>query len=561
MKKSFGATGALVCALFACVSPAMAADPPDAGGVLRDNRDTQPVPAPSAVPPANLPDAPVATPAEDEPAFTLRGVRFRGNEAISAAELETLVADQVGQPTGFAGLNRLAERLTAHYRAAGYPLALVLVPPQSINGGVVQFDVLEGRYGRVELRNGSDLRYGLLQNVLGDELASGKPIRQPALDNILLRANDLPGTATRATFSTGSERGSADLQVDAIGTGRVGGELRADNGGNPYAGAERLHASLYWNNPTGGGDRLTLAAVTAGAGLTTFSLGYQLPVWFSEHRFGVQANWLDYELGENFKALDSNGETRDGEAWWQWLAVRSRPWNLSTRLAWQQRDLESRLDALNVSEPKSTRVLRAGISVDNRDAGHDWIGRVSVTLSAGELNIEDAAALAGDQLTARTDGRFMKTNLSAVHVWRLSDRVRWLNELEAQQAVDNLDSSEKMSLGGPSAVRAYPVGEAAGDNAVLLRSNVLLPLPISEQRGAWEARLFADAGYSEMHHRLWVGFGGGNARHVAGAGAALHWKWQGLSTALTVAQRIGNEPAQSWKDDSTQFWAELGWQF
>jgi hemolysin activation/secretion protein len=34
---------------------------------------------------------------------------------------------------------------------------------------------------------------------------------------------------------------------------------------------------------------------------------------------------------------------------------------------------------------------------------------------------------------------------------------------DAQFASKNLDSSEKMSLGGPSGVRAYPTGEASGD--------------------------------------------------------------------------------------------------
>lgn len=39
--------------------------------------------------------------------------------------------------------------------------------------------------------------------------------------------------------------------------------------------------------------------------------------------------------------------------------------------------------------------------------------------------------------------------------------------LEAQSADKNLDSSEKFFLGGAQGVRAYPLGEAAGDEGAM----------------------------------------------------------------------------------------------
>ena len=50
----------------------------------------------------------------------------------------------------------------------------------------------------------------------------------------------------------------------------------------------------------------------------------------------------------------------------------------------------------------------------------------------------------------------------------MTDNVSVLLALIGQQASKNLASAEKMSLGGPNGVRAYPVGEATGDSGLLI---------------------------------------------------------------------------------------------
>ena len=49
--------------------------------------------------------------------------------------------------------------------------------------------------------------------------------------------------------------------------------------------------------------------------------------------------------------------------------------------------------------------------------------------------------------------------------------------LSGQQASKNLASAEKMSLGGPNGVRAYPVGEANGDSGNLITGELRYLVP------------------------------------------------------------------------------------
>ena len=56
-------------------------------------------------------------------------------------------------------------------------------------------------------------------------------------------------------------------------------------------------------------------------------------------------------------------------------------------------------------------------------------------------------------------------NLNLRH--EISDRWSLNLKAQAQKAGSNLDSSEELYLGGANGVRAYPQGEASGDNGIL----------------------------------------------------------------------------------------------
>ena len=68
---------------------------------------------------------------------------------------------------------------------------------------------------------------------------------------------------------------------------------------------------------------------------------------------------------------------------------------------------------------------------------------------------------------AGTEGSFTKAVLNLDLRHEISDRWNISLKAQAQKAGTNLDSSEEIYLGGANGVRAYPQGEASGDNGVL----------------------------------------------------------------------------------------------
>jgi hemolysin activation/secretion protein len=104
----------------------------------------------------------------------------------------------------------------------------------------------------------------------------------------------------------------------------------------------------------------------------------------------------------------------------------------------------------------------------------------AVTYTRGDLEIAPAAVLAADQAPGtgpQTSGNFSKWNLDARRLQRLTDQFNLLLAYSGQLASKNLATAEKMSLGGPNGVRAYPVGEAPGDSGHLLTAELRYIFP------------------------------------------------------------------------------------
>src|SRR4029077_11503587 len=95
------------------------------------------------------------------------------------------------------------------------------------------------------------------------------------------------------------------------------------------------------------------------------------------------------------------------------------------------------------------------------------------------LGIRPATAEIADQApTGRhTQGNFNKFNYDVRRQQRLTDDASLLFSASGQLASGNLASAEKMSLGGPNGVRAYPVGEATGDSGIVTQTELRYIIP------------------------------------------------------------------------------------
>ncbi|WP_236234725.1 ShlB/FhaC/HecB family hemolysin secretion/activation protein [Pseudomonas tohonis] len=546
--KHTACSGAVAFAL-SLAQATLAAQAPDAGQILEN------IKAPLTLPPATegvLPEAAPARPALSLPSdvkLQIKAFRITGAREFSEAHLLALLADSTDRELSLAQLQGLAERITAHYREQGYLLARAYLPAQDIKDGLLTIAVLEGRLGKVRLDNRSLLNDATAQRQL-DDLHPGDAVQAAALERSLLLLNELPGAEVHSTLKPGASVGLTDLDV-SLGAGpRVAGSLEADNFDNRYTGSERLGGNLAINSPTGLGDTLSLRGLTSGAGMNYGRLAYQLPLGPQATQVGLAWSEMRYELGEDFASLDAHGKASIASAYALQPLLRSRQARLDGQLSYERKRLEDQVDATDTTLDKTLDVWSLGLSGSHQDS---LLGggamQYGASLVAGNLEL-DAASDALDAAGLDTRGHYAKLAFQLTRLQRLTDRLSLQLRASGQRAAKNLDSSEKLSLGGAYAVRAYPQGEAAADDAWLANLELrYAPAP------AWQLFGFYDAGGGRISHRPVAGTAD-NRRTLSGAGVGVSLALPAaINLQAFAAWRTGSQPTSD-DDRSPRLWLQ-----
>jgi hemolysin activation/secretion protein len=197
---------------------------------------------------------------------------------------------------------------------------------------------------------------------------------------------------------------------------------------------------------------------------------------------------------------------------------------------------------------KTARTAVLGVSVDGRDnVGGGGLNGFSIAATRGKLDLSGLPSdLSSDDITARANGVYSKTNYSLSRLQRLGSTTSLYASISGQRALKNLDSSEQFSLGGPTGVRAYPTGEAIGDEGVL--GTLEGRWQFAEN---WQAAIFTDRGRISLHRNVWDSLIAAapefrNTYFLGGAGIDLTYSRPGNFTVrVLAATKIGINPGRN----------------
>ncbi|UZK65885.1 ShlB/FhaC/HecB family hemolysin secretion/activation protein [Sphingomonas sp. M1-B02] len=501
---------------------------------------------------------PAATPDEAPAGATMRvdTLRVTGATLFTPESLIVASGFQPGSELTLPEMRTIAARISAYYHARGYFLAQAYVPQQDAQSGAVTIPVIEGRYGAIGVTNSTNLSDGVARGILRG-LDSGDIVANAPLERRLLLLSDLPGIRVRSTLAPGAAVGTSDLAVDITPGRRLTGSVEADNSGNRYTGEYRLGGTVNLNNALGIGDQLSVRILASTGGLAYGRASYQAPL--GNLTLGVAYARIRYQLGREFENLDADGTADVASAYASYPLIRSRDANLYALATIEAKWFEDSIGLVSARSNKKSRVATLGFAADAHDdfGGGGW-SNLSAGWHFGELDIESALERAADAATARTDGGFNKIAFGASRLQTLSGPLSLFASLRGQIAFDNLDTSEKMELGGAYGVRAYPEGEAFGDQGYIgtAEARLMLGQWASFVPGQLQASAFIDVGQVDYAHEPW--FAGRNRSHRSGAGVALGWTGpDGLLLKASYAHRLGDQRVTSGPDRSGRFWFQI----
>ncbi|MDP3744147.1 MAG: ShlB/FhaC/HecB family hemolysin secretion/activation protein [Methylotenera sp.] len=513
------------------VLPVQAASPvaPDAGQTIRELQQ-QPSGIQQATPAAE--DKSGAATDQGERVL-VKSFSITGNQEIASDVLQALLADQLSSERSLSELKKLAARITSYYRVQGYAVARAYLPAQEIKDGVVVINIIEGRIDKHQIKNNARLDDARAEAYF-DNIKNNDVIKTEAIDRSLLILQGTPGVgATRAVLQPGASVGTSELIIELDEAAPYSANVNLDNYGNRYTGEYRLGGTFYLNSPLNIGDQLTVSALSTGDKLNYGRIAYQLPVGSSGLRVGAAYFEAHYALGREFENLDADGKARSSSIFASYPFIRSQQTNLNGVLSLEQKDLSDEVNATNSKSDKRIKLANVGLSGSHRDNSGIWGAELSMI--HGSLDIQTDTIRQIDATSANTDGRYTRWTYSLSRIQRITDNNQLAITLSGQQASKNLDSSEKFSLGGINGVRAYPQGEAVGDEGSLAKLELRHSFSPTLQCIA-----FYDVGEVAVSNNRYSN--SDNHRQISGAGLGVNAELAGFQIKSSLAWRTSTTP-------------------
>ena len=558
MRKMF-LCGALLCS---SALPAFAA-PPDAGQLLREQQPQRQLPQGLPKPEVKEERTPLA---DSGVRIEVKGFRFSGYEGlIPESELQSLVAGSIGRSLSFRELQGVADTVTTYLKGKGWFLARAYLPKQDVTSGMVEIAIIQGTSdGSLTIKRSPTARISeqTLRGIGESAVLPGQPLNEKQLERSVLLMNDLPGVNARASLSAGATPGSTGVRIDVNEGPLLGGAVWGDNQGNRYTGAWRGNGMLNINDPFRYGDQLSLL-LTGSEGLIQGRAAYSFPLTSHGLKGNLSYTGMGYELIDDLASLKAEGQSHTANAGISYPLLRSRTANVTTALNYEFKNLTDSSNNVDIRDKNlhSGTITLSGDRYDTLLGGGYTSWNAAVTTGDMHEKIADTAI-------TKTEGSYTRFNLGLSRLQRLAERISMNLSWSSQLALDNLDSSEKFNLGGPYGVRAYPVGEASGDEGHLFNIDLRYNLPLPAAIGTFQLNGFYDAGYITLHKHPWTNAvataTNENDYWLQGAGVGLNYSYSNrISLRCAWAHVIGDNPGRSasgkdadGRSDENRFWLQ-----
>ena len=519
---------------------------PDSGSILRQQQ--------SQLQPQNqltVPEKEKVTTQPDNNGIrvTVKSFTFSGFEGLATeVELQAIVGGSIGKNLSYNELQALADKVSAYLRQKGWFLAHAHLPKQDVTVGTIEIVITQGKSdGSVSIKTDKSVRINpcVLRGIGNKATIAGQPVNKQQLERAVLLINDLPGMSARSFVAPGTQTGSSKVEIDVSEGSPLNGFVWGDNYGNRYTGALRGSAMLSINDPLRIGDKMSVM-MTESEGLTLGRVDYSFPIACDGMRGSLTYTGMSYKLLGDLASLEYNGHSNSIDAGLSYPLRRSRTSNVTASLTYGYQSLIDNQYNIDIRNRNvNTVTLRGkGDSYDTMLGGgyNNW----DVSVTGGDFH-ESIANISA----TKTEGGFTRFNWGLSRLQRLTNRTTLNIAWSAQVALNNLDSSEEFSLGGPTGVRAYPVGEASGDEGHIINTELRYNLPVSAEQGTLQLYGFYDAGHTTIN-KEYTGIPLGTATNLnsywlQGIGAGINYTSAPgkLTVRLSWAHVVGENSGRS----------------
>lgn len=553
---------------------------PDAGSLLiEESNILERQRLPKVIPKPIISSAEVAIEDEDDgEKIFVKNFVFEGEKAaLTVDELNEITEPDLNQELSFGEIQNLINRIRNAYLDKGYFLTSVSIPEQEVVNGSLLVNINEGSLDPESPYKIKGINLRLKENVPIKYMSKAMHDRVTlsGLERGILNINDIPGISGTVNLSPGTVPGTTQIELDVTEAPLVQGIISADNFGSRYTGENRATAVVNLNNPSKFGDQVTLTKVLSFDGNFDLNLiGYNFPLGRSGLRSNIYYSKLDYELGEELKTDPASKGTADVYSGGvSYPILNSSRRSVFLNGTYNFKDLYNENMGVVVSD-KTAETQDVRLIFQNADnIINSGFTQLSLIQTFGDTDLTKVSTnFAADQGAggAKTNGKFKKFNAQLFRIQEITDKLN-LQILASAQTVDkNVDSAEDFSLGGPTAIRAYPSGEAAGDEGFRVSVDAQYNLTSGAKFGDFILSTFYDYGEIKQYKDTYdIIMTSPNEYSLEGWGVALDFLTMNrLNLKVIWADAIGDNPGKTisgmnsdGKNNSSRVWAMARFSF
>lgn len=380
----------------------------------------------------------------------------------------------LGQPMTFNQLRRIGDVVIAWYRAHGRPFVHVTVPPQNVNSGILQIQVVEYRVGKIQVDGNQWFSDRIIKAAVG--LKPGQTVTLPELEEDLNWANQNAFRTVNAVFQPGASLGLMDVDLktkDRFPLRFYGGY---DNEGVPSLGLNEWYVGFNWGNAFNSDQTLSYQLTKSFNGhYTAHSASDVIPLpWRDEIQIFGSYEQERPLLGPFFAETGHSGQASI-------RYVHDLP-----KLGWITGDVEIGYDFKTTDtnlEFGGVQVFSATARIDQfpliiEGTEHDLLGTTSIRndliLSPGGIQAGNSNA-AFRAMVPYSNANYLYDRMTLSRITSLPLKFSLLTRVQLQDSTTNLLDSEELVGGGPGSALGYRTDTALGSKGVLAAAELRAP--------------------------------------------------------------------------------------
>lgn len=437
---------------------------------------------------------------KEEISFYLEDFQLLGNEILSSEILKNQLSFMLHQNHTFSTLKEAIKILQTFYIDNGY-IAKIYFPKQKLENGIVKIEIIEAKMGEINKTSSSSSKISQekLKEYFNSKIKKGEIFNSKDFAKAIKELNKINSLNITSSIKQSEIKDSIDMDLKADLVSKYQFSTNFDNYGSKSLGIIQNYSKITVNDVSNYGKHDSLDfGIMASKYSKMELLAYEIPIGLNGVKLGFSISKLEYELAGEFKSLDIEGNSLTKEI------NLTYPFELFNEITTQFilshnfRDSSS-LTLEEETSNKEFEVSTFAFQFSNKDNFfNSAINSFELSISNGNLKLNNEVEKNNDLIAGDTNGEFNKLNIFYSREEEITDKLEFQFDLTAQKAFDNLDSGEKLSLGGPNSIRAYSSSSISGDDGYFY--NCSLKYLLTQ---AFQSSIFYDYGHIKRNHYDW----------------------------------------------------------